>query len=52
VPVNQDLNNVDHVERSPRHRASRPERPGREECSCFRDGQVQPDTLTFPTGIT
>jgi hypothetical protein len=52
VPVDQDLDDVDHVECSPRHRASRPERPGWEECSCFRDGQVQPDTPAFPTGIT
>jgi hypothetical protein len=28
LPVSQDLDEVDHVERSPSHRASRPERPG------------------------
>ena len=28
LPVDQDLDDVNHVERSPRHRASRPERPG------------------------
>ena len=28
LPVDQDLDDVDHVERSPRHRASRPERSG------------------------
>ena len=52
MPVDQDLDDVDHVERSPRHRASRPERPDWEECCTYRDGQVQPDTPAFPTGIT
>jgi hypothetical protein len=42
APAPVRLDDVDHVERS----------PGWEECSCFRDGQVQPDTPAFPTGIT
>ena len=50
VPVDQDLDDVDHVEGYPRHRASRPERPGWEECCTCPDGQVQPDTLALPMG--
>ena len=50
MPVDEDLRHIDHVERSPRHRASRPDCPGWEACSSCPDGQVQPDTHAFPMG--
>src|SRR4029077_3017550 len=50
VPVDQDLDDVDNAEGSPRIRAPRPERPGWEECCSCPDGQVQPDTLALPMG--
>lgn len=43
-----DLDDVDHAERSPRHRASRSERPSCGEMLRFLDGQVQPSTPALP----
>ena len=47
MPVHQYLGHIDHVERSPCHRAPRPRR---EEKLLHLDGQVHHDTHAIPMG--